>query len=161
MALGDVTHLRRALDGNDVDAWDPDYIRRVLPLWRAVLCNYFRAEVRGLDNIPERGPALLVGNHSGGTYIADTFIFATQFYSWFGPERLTAFLVRQAPRELVWPTCEPPRVAGGRSQSRDHWRDLVARCARVGSRACVEFAMAPAFVFDRLRLTLPIDHAAR
>lgn len=87
MALGDVTHPRRALDGNDVDAWDPDYIRRVLPLWRAVLCNYFRAEVRGLDNIPERGPALLVGNHSGGTYIADTFIFATQFYSWFGPER--------------------------------------------------------------------------
>src|SRR5438552_8521615 len=87
MAVGDLVHPRRALDGNDIDAWDPDYIRRVLPLWRAVLCNYFRAEVRGLDNVPKSGPALLVGNHSGGIYIADTFIFAAEFYSHFCPER--------------------------------------------------------------------------
>jgi 1-acyl-sn-glycerol-3-phosphate acyltransferase len=87
MAAGDLLHPRRALDGNDIDAWDPDYIRRVLPLWRASLCRYFRAEVRGLDNIPEHGPALLVGNHSGGIYIADTFIFASEFYAHFGPER--------------------------------------------------------------------------
>src|SRR5436309_8514154 len=87
MALGDLLHPRRALDGNDIDAWDPDYIRRVLPLWRAVMGTYFRAEVRGLDNIPETGPVLLVGNHSGGTYIADTFIFAAEFYAHFGPER--------------------------------------------------------------------------
>jgi 1-acyl-sn-glycerol-3-phosphate acyltransferase len=87
MALGDVTHPQRALDGNDIDAWDPDYIRRVLPLWRAIFCKYFRAEVRGLDNIPASGPALLVGNHSGGTYIADTFIFGAEFYAHFGPER--------------------------------------------------------------------------
>jgi 1-acyl-sn-glycerol-3-phosphate acyltransferase len=87
MAVSDLTHLRRALDGNDIDAWDPEYIRRLLPLWRAVLCNYFRAEVHGLDNIPESGPSLLVGNHSGGIYIADTFILATEFYTYFGPER--------------------------------------------------------------------------
>jgi 1-acyl-sn-glycerol-3-phosphate acyltransferase len=30
---------------------------------------------------------LLVGNHSGGTLIADTFIFAQAFYDHFGPER--------------------------------------------------------------------------
>jgi 1-acyl-sn-glycerol-3-phosphate acyltransferase len=87
MAVSDVMHLRRTLDGNDIDAWDPDYIRRVLPLWRAVLCNYFRAEVHGLDNIPDSGPSLLVGNHSGGIYIADTFVLATEFYTHFGPER--------------------------------------------------------------------------
>ena len=87
MAVGDLMHLRRTLDGNDVDAWDPEYIRRVLPIWRAVLCNYFRAEVHGLDNIPDSGPSLLVGNHSGGIYIADTFILATEFYTRFGPER--------------------------------------------------------------------------
>jgi 1-acyl-sn-glycerol-3-phosphate acyltransferase len=87
MALSDLTHLRRALDGNDIDGWDPEYIRRVLPLWRAVFCNYFRAEVRGLDNIPDAGPSLLVGNHSGGIYIADTFVFAAEFYAHFGPER--------------------------------------------------------------------------
>ena len=87
MAVGDLLHLRRTLDGNDIDAWDPNYIRRVLPLWQAVMKTYFRGEVRGLDNIPEEGPCLLVGNHSGGTMIADTFVFATEFYSHFGPRR--------------------------------------------------------------------------
>jgi 1-acyl-sn-glycerol-3-phosphate acyltransferase len=87
MAVSDLVHLRRTVDGNDIDAWDPDYIRRVLPIWRAVLGNYFRAEVRGLENIPTNGPSLLVGNHSGGTYIADTFVFAVEFYARFGPER--------------------------------------------------------------------------
>jgi 1-acyl-sn-glycerol-3-phosphate acyltransferase len=87
MAAADVVHLRRALDGNDLEAWDPEYIRRVLPLWRAVLCNYFRAEVHGLDNIPDSGPSLLVGNHSGGIYIVDTFLLAIEFYTHFGPER--------------------------------------------------------------------------
>jgi 1-acyl-sn-glycerol-3-phosphate acyltransferase len=87
MATSDLLHLRRTLDGNDVDAWDPEYIRRVLPLWRTVMHTYFRGEVRGLENIPEEGPSLLVGNHSGGTMIADTFVFATEFYSRFGPYR--------------------------------------------------------------------------
>ena len=31
---------------------------------------------------------LLVGNHSGGTLIADTFAFAYGFYDHFGPDRL-------------------------------------------------------------------------
>ena len=50
----------------DLDERDPDYIRETLPrLWLlASLC--FRGEVRGLGNIPEEGPVLLVGNHSGG-----------------------------------------------------------------------------------------------
>src|SRR3954462_8132619 len=87
MAVDDFVHLGRTLDGNGIDAWDPDYIRRVLPVWRAVMGTYFRGEVRGLDNIPEDGPALLVGNHSGGTLIADTFVFAGEFYEHFGPDR--------------------------------------------------------------------------
>src|SRR3954454_23296583 len=87
MVLDDFTHLRRTLDGNDLDAWNPDYIRRLLPLWRAIMNTYFRGEVRGLENIPEEGPCLLVGNHSGGTLIADTFVFAGEFYARFGPHR--------------------------------------------------------------------------
>jgi 1-acyl-sn-glycerol-3-phosphate acyltransferase len=87
MAVDDIVHLGRTLDGNGIDAWDPDYIRRVLPVWRAVMGTYFRGEVRGLDNIPEDGPSLLVGNHSGGTLIADTFVLAGEFYEHFGPER--------------------------------------------------------------------------
>jgi 1-acyl-sn-glycerol-3-phosphate acyltransferase len=70
-----------------LDAWNPDYIRRTLPTLRLLSDVYFRAEVRGLDNIPKTGGVLLVGNHSGGTLIADTFVFAQAFYDHFGPLR--------------------------------------------------------------------------
>ena len=78
--------LLDGLPGDDLNDWDPDYIRRTLPIMRTLFHAYFRAEVRGLEHIPE-GPVLLVGNHSGGTMIADTFVFATCFYEHFGPER--------------------------------------------------------------------------
>ena len=70
-----------------LNCWNPDYIRRTLPTLRLMSDVYFRAEVRGLDNIPKTGGALLVGNHSGGTLIADTFVFAQAFYDHFGPLR--------------------------------------------------------------------------
>ena len=66
---------------------DPEYIARTLPVWRKVSHLYFRADVRGLGHIPAEGPVLLVGNHSGGIHIADTFVFAQSFYDHFGPER--------------------------------------------------------------------------
>jgi 1-acyl-sn-glycerol-3-phosphate acyltransferase len=69
------------------DAWDPDYIRKTLPTLRAFADLYHRAEVRDLRNIPRKGPVLLVGNHSGGTLISDTFVFAQAFYDHFGPLR--------------------------------------------------------------------------
>src|ERR1700748_3214802 len=87
MTLGDLAHPGRTFDGNDLDAWDPDYIRRTLPLWKAGLGVYFRSEVRGLENIPDEGPSLLVGNHSGGILIVDTFVFAAAFYDHFGVRR--------------------------------------------------------------------------
>ena len=70
-----------------LDARDPDYIRQVVPAIRAWSDVYFRAKVEGLENVPEDEPALLVGNHSGGTLIADTFVFAQHFYDHFGAER--------------------------------------------------------------------------
>ncbi|MEA2440910.1 MAG: hypothetical protein QOH76_2334 [Thermoleophilaceae bacterium] len=87
--LGDTIQLLQngIPPGDDLDAWDPEYIRHTVPLMRAVFGTYFRGEVRGLENIPETGPALLVGNHSGGTMIADTFVFAQSFYDHFGPDR--------------------------------------------------------------------------
>jgi 1-acyl-sn-glycerol-3-phosphate acyltransferase len=70
-----------------LEARDPDYIRRTLPAIRAWSDWYFRADVSGLDEIPSSEPVLLVGNHSGGTLIADTFVFAQHFYDHFGTER--------------------------------------------------------------------------
>jgi 1-acyl-sn-glycerol-3-phosphate acyltransferase len=85
-ATEDMVGMRRHPD-DWLDAWDPGYIRTTLPALRAMSKVYFRAEVHGLSNIPEKGPILLVGNHSGGTLIADTFVFAQAFYDHFGPLR--------------------------------------------------------------------------
>jgi 1-acyl-sn-glycerol-3-phosphate acyltransferase len=68
-------------------ARDPAYIEQTLPALRLTSQLYFRASVSGLEKIPAEGPVLLVGNHSGGTWIADTFVFAQMFYDHFGPDR--------------------------------------------------------------------------
>jgi 1-acyl-sn-glycerol-3-phosphate acyltransferase len=71
----------------DLDERDPDYIREQLPgLW-LLASFYFRAEVRGLQNVPAEGPVLLVGNHSGGNLTPDTHVFTLAFNTYFGVER--------------------------------------------------------------------------
>jgi 1-acyl-sn-glycerol-3-phosphate acyltransferase len=72
---------------DELDERDPDYIRATLPSYRVLSQLYFRPKVRGLEHVPAEGPVLLVGNHSGGTLIADTFAFAFAFYSYFGADR--------------------------------------------------------------------------
>src|SRR4051812_17512831 len=71
----------------DLDERDPDYIREQLPGMWMLASFYFRAEVRGLHNIPADGPVLLVGNHSGGNMTPDTTIFTLAFNTYFGVER--------------------------------------------------------------------------
>jgi 1-acyl-sn-glycerol-3-phosphate acyltransferase len=71
----------------DLDERDPDYIRESLPRLWLLASLYFRAEVRGLGNVPEEGPVLLVGNHSGGNLTPDTSVFTLAFSTYFGVER--------------------------------------------------------------------------
>jgi 1-acyl-sn-glycerol-3-phosphate acyltransferase len=71
----------------DLDERDPDYIRENLPGSWLLASFYFRADVRGLHNIPAEGPVLLVGNHSGGNMTPDTIVFTLAFTTYFGVER--------------------------------------------------------------------------
>jgi 1-acyl-sn-glycerol-3-phosphate acyltransferase len=71
----------------DLDERDPDYIRETLPRLWMLASLYFRADVRGLDQIPEEGPVLMVGNHSGGNLTPDTSVFTLAFSTYFGVER--------------------------------------------------------------------------
>jgi 1-acyl-sn-glycerol-3-phosphate acyltransferase len=71
----------------DLDERDPDYIRETLPRLWLLSSLYFRGEVRGLGNIPDEGPVLLVGNHSGGNLTPDTTVFSLAFHAYFGVER--------------------------------------------------------------------------
>jgi 1-acyl-sn-glycerol-3-phosphate acyltransferase len=78
---------QRRVPAADLDERDPDFIREDLPgLWM-LASLYFRAEVRGLELIPEDGPVLLVGNHSGGNLTPDTHVFTLAFSTYFGVER--------------------------------------------------------------------------
>jgi 1-acyl-sn-glycerol-3-phosphate acyltransferase len=79
--------VSRSGDSDPFALRDPAYIEQTLPALRVMSSLYFRADVTGLEHIPPEGPVLLVGNHSGGTWIADTFVFAQHFYDHFSPHR--------------------------------------------------------------------------
>ena len=78
---------QRRVPAADLDERDPDYIRETLPRLWMLASLYFRAEVRGLEHIPEEGPVLMVGNHSGGNLTPDTGVFTLAFSTYFGVER--------------------------------------------------------------------------
>lgn len=71
----------------DLDERDPDFIRERLPLLWLAATIWYRGEVRGLGNIPDEGPVLLVGNHSGGNMMPDTLVLTLAFNAYFGAER--------------------------------------------------------------------------
>ncbi len=78
--------LRNRLSA-DLDDRDPDHLREQLPLLWLISSFWFRGEVRDLGNIPEEGPVLMVGNHSGGNMTPDTFVLTLAFSTYFGVER--------------------------------------------------------------------------
>lgn len=71
----------------ELEARDPEFIRRQLPLMWLLATLYFRAEVRGLERVPEDRPALFVGNHSGGNMTPDSLVFMLAFNTYFSVER--------------------------------------------------------------------------
>jgi len=62
---------------------DPAYRERCAEVIERI-GGYFDPEVRGLSNLPARGPYLLVGNHSGGAYTPDAPIFAAAYLRHWG-----------------------------------------------------------------------------
>jgi 1-acyl-sn-glycerol-3-phosphate acyltransferase len=84
---GIAQQAQRAIPRADLDERDPDFIRERLPLMWLLASIWYRGEVRGLGNIPDDGPVLLVGNHSGGNMTPDTIVFTLAFNTYFGVER--------------------------------------------------------------------------
>lgn len=52
------------------------FMSAVRPFYR----TYFSCEVHGLEHIPERGRAMLIGNHSGGTALDGLMVIASCFF---------------------------------------------------------------------------------
>ena len=61
--------VRRRLTGDyvvDEFGFDPHFNNGiVLPLLRTLFSSWFRVEVKGIEHLPKKGPALVVANHAG------------------------------------------------------------------------------------------------
>jgi len=130
----------------DLTDRDPDFIRQMLPRLWLVGQTYFRAEVRGFENVPDE-PVLFVGNHSGGAMVPDTFVFLLAHNTYFtvegrplyslGHEMVTAFpFFGTFARKLGVVTADPTAAAaifdqgasalvypGGDVEALRPWRD--------------------------------------
>ena len=82
-----VTFLRQRLHGDyavDEFGFDPEFTVKIyLPLLRGLADSWFRVEVRGGENLPADGSALLVSNHAG-TLPIDGMILHTVVYDEVG-----------------------------------------------------------------------------
>jgi 1-acyl-sn-glycerol-3-phosphate acyltransferase len=63
-------------------------MRWLAPLYR----HYFSVKVDGIEHVPERGRAMLVGNHSGGVAIDGAMVIAAMFFE-MDPPRLAQGMV--------------------------------------------------------------------
>ena len=69
----------------EMDQRDPDYIAQFMPYLGAAL-RYYDPEIHGFDRLPESGPFVVVGNHSGGIYMPDYWAFLHRWVQERGPE---------------------------------------------------------------------------
>ena len=72
-------YVQEQVESEPALQWDPSFIEEYLPVLDHVL-RYFDADVEGFENLPAKGPMLLVGNHSGGTLVPDVAVFIAAWY---------------------------------------------------------------------------------
>jgi 1-acyl-sn-glycerol-3-phosphate acyltransferase len=82
-----ISFIRKRLRGDyavDEFGFDPEFTTKIfLPLLRRLADSWFRVEVRGAENLPPDGSALLVSNHAG-TLPIDGMILHTVVYDEIG-----------------------------------------------------------------------------
>ncbi|MBX7433304.1 acyltransferase family protein [Mycobacterium sp. Y57] len=98
--------------------WDPGFTSQIVNRVGPLIRRYFRAEVRGIDSIPDAGGALVVSNHSGGMFTPDVLVFAPAFYERFGFDRPVYTLAHDS--VFIGPLGDLLRRAGVIEASRDN-----------------------------------------
>jgi 1-acyl-sn-glycerol-3-phosphate acyltransferase len=88
----------------DLGSFDAQLVARHAPMLGALVRRWFRAEVQGLEEIPDE-PHLFVGNHSGAAMIPDTLVWLDAHHN--GPR--TTPLLTLAHDQMF--DGYPPRVA--------------------------------------------------
>ena len=73
--------------GQFLNERDPEFVDVLADAIRPIARHYFSLRVRGLENLPAEGPALIVGNHNGGVMMMDSFFTALAIRDHLGVER--------------------------------------------------------------------------
>jgi 1-acyl-sn-glycerol-3-phosphate acyltransferase len=71
-----------------------EHVARALTMLRFFYRHYFSVEVRGVQNIPPRGRAMLIGNHSGGVALDGAMVIASAFFE-LEPPRLAQGMIEK------------------------------------------------------------------
>lgn len=111
------------------DARDPAFLDAHFRALSAVFDRYHDARVEGLDRVPP-GPALLVGNHHGGTTNSDLFALMFAWWRHHGVDDPTYGLAHDMLFHAPWLRTVAAR-AGAVRASPDVASALLARGARV------------------------------
>lgn len=98
-------------------------LAQAMALLRPTVRLYHRAEASGLENVPEAGGALLVGNHSGGLLAMDVPVIAVALWDRFGAARPLRILSHDA---IMWgPVGDFFRRFGMIQATRDNAREAL------------------------------------
>ncbi|HVY44302.1 MAG TPA: 1-acyl-sn-glycerol-3-phosphate acyltransferase [Minicystis sp.] len=87
---------RAAVRPDALDARDPAFIRRVLPLMGLFYDEYFRCETEFDAEVPD-GAFLAVGNHNAMTGMPDMFCHMVAFWRRYGADRAAYGLMHDMP----------------------------------------------------------------
>src|SRR5689334_16770118 len=69
-------------------------VARVFSVLGLLYRRYFRVSVAGVENLPPRGRAMIIGNHSGGWALDAMMIMASAFFE-LEPPRLAQGMVEK------------------------------------------------------------------
>jgi 1-acyl-sn-glycerol-3-phosphate acyltransferase len=71
----------------DLSGQDETTLQRQKFFWNVLIDYWFRMEIDGWENVPERPPALLVGIHSGAPFVWDAWTVGVHWWRRYGQDR--------------------------------------------------------------------------
>lgn len=114
-------------DGVGLHRRDPAYIRELMPLIDVLHRYWFRATATGLEHLPREGPAIVVGNHSGGITMPDTAIALRAWMTAHGADAPMYGLVHPAFFKVPYLNVHTMKIGGIRAHPRQAMEALDAR----------------------------------
>lgn len=106
--------------GYDPFGFEPGFLKYIGPPTYFMYKKYFRAEVEGLDNIPETGPVMLVSNHSGQIAIDGMIIGSACIFDKKPPRMIRSMVEHWVPTIpfVSWVFARAGQVTGTRENAR-------------------------------------------